>query len=322
VTGVEVDAGNGKEILAADLVVDATGRGSRSQSWLETLGFDAPAVEKVEVGIGYTTRLYRRRPGDAGGKRALVMRGGAPRYRFGVALAQENDRWIVSVGGYFGDYAPLDEEGFLGFVRTLPVPEIVEIVSSAEPLSGFRSFRFPASVRRRYERLGRFPDGYLVVGDALCSFNPAYGQGMTTAILEAKALSDCLGDGPARLAERFFAAAAAIIDIPWRIAVGGDLEHPRVEAARTPFARFMGWYIGKLHRAAARDAALAVRFLKVANLMAPPAALLAPAIALRVLRGNLWGPPARKPAPGDAGMRAARPAGLAQSAARPLSSTA
>lgn len=185
-------------------------------------------------------------------------------------------------------------------MRSLPASELGEIVSSAEPISNFRAYRFAASVRRRYERMTRFPAGYLLIGDALCSFNPSYGQGMTTATLEAAALDECLGGGTERLAQRFFEAAAAIIDIPWQIAVGNDLAHPMVAGKRTEMGRFMGWYIGKLHRAAAHDARLATRFLEVANLMASPSALLAPEIALRVLRGNLvrlFGDPELRTAP-------------------------
>jgi 2-polyprenyl-6-methoxyphenol hydroxylase-like FAD-dependent oxidoreductase len=291
VTGVEIDAGGSRQILAADLLVDASGRGSKSPAWLEALGFKAPLEERVEVGIAYTTRLYRRRHGDAGGKRVVAVRGGAPLYRFGVALAQEHDRWIVSVGGYFGGASPPDQESFEAFARSLPVREIGNIIAGAEPLSPFRAFRFPASVRRRYEHLKRFPAGYLVTGDALCSFNPAYAQGMTAAVLEAIAMGECLKRGDDRLAQRFFAAAAAIIDTPWQIAVGGDLENPLVKGRRTPAGRFFGWYIRQLHRAGANDAALATRFLEVANLMAPPSALLRPGTALRVLRGNLLGRP-------------------------------
>jgi hypothetical protein len=202
-------------------------------------------------------------------------------------LAQEDDRWIITLGGYLGDAAPAEEEGFAAFARSLPVPELHSLIAGSEALSPFRRFRFPASIRRHYERLERFPAGYLVCGDALCCFNPAYGQGMTAALLEAEVLADCLAEGTGRLAKRFFAKASPILDTPWQIAVGNDLGNPKVIGRRTLFGRFFGWYIGKLHRAAANDATLAIRFLEVANLMAPPATLLRPATAVRTLIGNL-----------------------------------
>jgi 2-polyprenyl-6-methoxyphenol hydroxylase-like FAD-dependent oxidoreductase len=287
VIGVNARIGNGSlTTLNADLVVDASGRGSRSPAWLTSLGYRPPSEEKLDVGICYTTRLYRRCPADAGGKRAVFVRDGAPHFRFGVALAQEDNRWILTVGGYLGDATPCDDQGALDFARSLPTGEIHAIMSSAEPLSDFCSYRFASNLRRRYELLDSFPEGYLVVGDALCSFNPVYGQGMTIAVLEAGALADCLDGGTDRLARRFFARAAAMIDIPWQMVVDVDLAHPDVEGTRTLSCRFFNWYIGLLHRAGRQDAVVTRRFLEVVNLIASPMVLLSPPIAWRVLRGN------------------------------------
>jgi 2-polyprenyl-6-methoxyphenol hydroxylase-like FAD-dependent oxidoreductase len=280
-----------EEIIEADLVVDATGRGSSSPAWLEALGYPSPADEKVEIGICYMTRTYRRRPGDLDGKQGIVVAGSAPNWRNGVMLAQENETWIVSAGGYLGDDAPDNDAGFLAYLATLPTMEIHDVVARAEPLTDYRRYRHVSSLRRRYERLARFPDNYLVFGDAICSFNPVYGQGMTVAAEEALTLHQCLRAGSTGLARRFFAAAARIVDIPWDIAVGNDLRHPDVKGARPPAMRFINWYIGKLHLAATRDSTLATAFLKVVNLMMPPSSLFSPAVVRRVWRGN------RRPAP-------------------------
>ncbi|MDI1263822.1 MAG: monooxygenase, partial [bacterium] len=288
VKGVRARTGSGVEqAIAADLVVDASGRGSSSPTWLEALGFTGPEEERIEIGIGYTTRVYRRRPGDLNGKVAVVVAGSGPNWRNGVVLYQSEDRWIVSIGGYFGDHAPDDDQMFAAYAGSLPTSEIYDIVAHAEPLSDFVRYRYPANLRRRYERLARFPNGYLVFGDALCSFNPVYGQGMTVAAQEAVLLRECLNAGSADLARRFFAGASAVIDTPWDIAVGNDLRHPNVVGARPPKVRFINWYIGKLHMAARHDARLAIAFLEVANLEAPPTRLLSPAIVMRVIRGNL-----------------------------------
>ena len=288
VTGVRVRAGDGAEhAIAADLVVDASGRGSLSPAWLEGLGFVKPEEERIEIGIGYTTRVYRRRPTDLNGKLAVVVAGSGPNWRNGVILYQTEDRWIVAIGGYFGDHAPDDEQMFAAYAGSLPTSEIYDIVAHAEPLGDFVRYRYPANLRRRYERLARFPKGYLVFGDAICSFNPVYGQGMTVAAQEAACLRECLAAGDADLAQRFFAAASIAIDTPWDIAVGNDLRHPQVTGPRPPKVRFINWYIGKLHMAARHDAKLATAFLEVANLEAPPTRLLHPANVVRVIRGNL-----------------------------------
>ncbi|WP_116121040.1 NAD(P)/FAD-dependent oxidoreductase [Paraburkholderia sp. BL6669N2] len=282
-TGVEGEPG---AIINADLVVDASGRGSSSAAWLEELGYQPPASEKVEIGICYMTRTYRRWPTDLDGKHDIVVAGSAPTWRNGVMLAQESDSWIVSAGGFLGDDAPDNDQGFLTYLATLPTMEIHDIVARAEPLADYRRYRYVCSLRRRYEQLARFPESYLVFGDAVCSFNPVYGQGMTVAAEEALTLQQCLRAGSNELARRFFRAAAKIVDIPWHIAVGNDLRHPRVKGARSPMLRFINWYIGKLHVAATRDSTLATEFLKVINLMMPPSSLLSPAIARRVWQGN------------------------------------
>jgi len=287
VTGIRVCIdGKDEQTLGADLVVDASGRGSASPAWLEQLGYQPPAEDKVEIGVGYMTRTYRRKPGDLNGKLGIVIAGSAPNWRNGVILALENDTWTVSVGGFLGDDAPAEDAGFLAYLATLPTKAIHDVVATAEPLTDYIRYRYVSSLRRRYEKLVRFPHGYLVFGDAICSFNPVYGQGMTVAAQEAVTLRDVINAGAEDLSTRFFKAAAKIVDIPWDIAVGNDLRHPRVEGARPAMVRFINWYIGKLHHAARHDAALATAFLKVANLMSPPPELLSPAIAWRVWRGN------------------------------------
>jgi 2-polyprenyl-6-methoxyphenol hydroxylase-like FAD-dependent oxidoreductase len=289
IEGVRVRVGGGDEhVVLADLVVDASGRGSSSPAWLEGLGYARPEEERIEIGIGYNTRVYRRRAGDLGGKLALVVAGNGPNWRNGALLFQTDDRWIVSIGGYFGDHALDDEQMFAAYARSLPTPEFHDIVSRGEPLTEFVSYRYHANLRRRYERLARFPKHYLVLGDALCSFNPVYGQGMTVAAQEASLLRDCLqAAGDADLARRFFSAVQPTVDVPWDISVGNDLRHPEVKGPRSAKVKFINWYIGKLHHAARTDGKLANAFLEVANLKATPERLLHPAIVLRVIWGNL-----------------------------------
>lgn len=287
VTGVRACVeGKPEETIHADLVVDAAGRGSSGAVWLKQLGYLPPAHDKVHIGIRYMTRTYRRRPGDLGGKLGMVVAGSAPNWRNGVMLAQENDRWIISTGGFLGDDAPDNDQGFLAYLATLPTMEIHDIAARGEPLSGFQRYRYVDSQRRRYEKLARFPGNYLVFGDAFCSFNPIYGQGMTVAAQEAMMLQQCLSTGTKNLARRFFKAAARIVDIPWHIAVGSDLRNLKINGARPPMLRFINWYIDKLHLAATEDSTLTTAFLKVVNLMMPPSSLLRPAIARRVWLGN------------------------------------
>jgi 2-polyprenyl-6-methoxyphenol hydroxylase-like FAD-dependent oxidoreductase len=289
ITGVRVKIGNSAEqTMLADLVVDASGRGSASPAWLESFGYARPEEERIEIGLGYTTRLYRRRPTDLDGKVAMVVAGSGPNWRSGAILFQTEDSWIVSIGGYLGDHAPDDPLMFAAYAGSLPTTKIRDIVAHAEPLSDFAIYRYPANLRRRYERLTRFPKNYLVFGDAICSFNPVYGQGMTVAAQEAALLRECLTAGSSGLAPRFFYQAKTAIDTPWDIAVGNDLRHPQVQGPRPPKVRFINWYVGKLHMAARYDGRLANAFIEVANLQAGPESLLHPAIVLRVIWGNIF----------------------------------
>jgi 2-polyprenyl-6-methoxyphenol hydroxylase-like FAD-dependent oxidoreductase len=285
VTGVQVRPRNGAddvETINSDLVVDASGRGSRSPSWLEALGYAKPREEQIKVNINYKTRLYRRRRGDLHGKLGAIIAACRPHWRHGVILAQEGERWTVSLGGYFDDEAPADEIGFVEFAKSLPKPEIFDAIKDAEPLGPIVTYQFSTNQRRHYEELSRFPEGFIVYGDALCAFNPIYGQGMTVACAEALTLGECLAEGSDRIASRFFHAAGRLVDIPWQIAVGSDLQHERVEGKRTARVRFVNWYIGRLFQSANRDPVLATKFLEVANLMKAPSTLLSPAVALRV----------------------------------------
>ena len=141
----------------------------------------------------------------------------------------------------------------------------------------------PASVRRRYEKLARLPERYLVVGDALCAFNPIYGQGMTVAAVEAIVLRECLRDPGPGCRAGSTAEAAKVIDIPWDMAVGGDLAFPSVQGERTVKTRVLNAYMKKVMRAAQVDAKVSLAFHQAVNLTHRPERLFAPAVLRRVL---------------------------------------
>lgn len=279
--------GAAKETVAADLIVDAGGRGSRTPAWLDSLGYPQPEEELVDVKMGYATREYRREPAHLDGNLMLTVAPTRANRRACGMLAEEGDRWIITLAGYFGDYPPTDEAGFLEFARSLPTPEIAEVVRSATPLTDLLPFRFPANQWRHYERLARFPEGLLVIGDAIASFTPIYGQGMTVAAREALALRDCLARGTDQLAPRFFKRASAAVAIAWSITVGNDRKLSGSPDSQAGVKRLLNWYLGKLQVAARRDETVAYAFLRAANLLAAPPSLLRPDIALRVLWGNL-----------------------------------
>ncbi|GAA2021100.1 FAD-dependent oxidoreductase [Polymorphospora rubra] len=289
VTGVRVlpRAGGAEEsTIDADLVVDAGGRGSRSPVWLDRLGYEPAPEEQVRVDVTYVTRTYRREPDQLEGLLGALTNATPALPRGGIVAVQEGDRFAVAISGMLGEEPPHDDEEMVRYAETLAAPQIGALIRSAVPVSPPVRMRFPASLRRRYERLRRFPDGYLVVGDALCSFNPIYGQGMTVAALQALLLRNLLAAGGTRLARRFFQGAARVIDGPWSISVGTDLRFPAVPGRRTPKVRFVNAYVERVHAGAAGDPELGAAFLRVLNLIDPPTRLLAPRTVWRVLRSR------------------------------------
>jgi 2-polyprenyl-6-methoxyphenol hydroxylase-like FAD-dependent oxidoreductase len=279
VTGVRI----GTDMLDADLVVDTTGRGGSTAKWLEELGYARPVEERVEIALAYTTRCFRRRPQDLGGDAAVIIPPTPMGKVGGVMIAQEDSRWTVTLTSHFVAAAPSELDGFIEFTRQLPADYIYEVVKTAEPLGEPAVARFPASVRRRYERLAHFPEGYVVMGDAICSFNPIYGQGMTVAALEARELDGVLARGRSQLARRFFQAAAKVVDIPWSIAAGNDLRMPEATGQRSVAVRIINAYMAQLHKAAHGDRQATLAFHQVGSLLKPPTAVFHPSIVRRVL---------------------------------------
>lgn len=283
-----------RQTLHADLVVDAAGRGSSAPKWLEMMGYDKPVETTVKVNAGYATRLYRRNPHEESAMDWVLVTPVAPlEKRFGGAFPIEGDRWIVSLGGWAGDHASANEEEFNAFAKNLPAPDIYNIIRHNEPLSDITLHKFPASLRRHYEKLGRFPAGYLVMGDAVCSFNPIYGQGMTTAAIQAQTLDQLLGERRGALdglSTIFFKRVAKAIDIPWQTAVGEDFRFPETEGPKAPGTDFINSYVARVHKRSHTDPVVSKAFIEVMNMLKPPTSLFHPAILWRVL----WGREGRK----------------------------
>ena len=235
---------------------------------------------------------------EPGGDQMILTAATPANPRAGVLAVTEGGRHMLTVAGIRGDYPPTDPAGFDEFAAGLPSADIAAAIAGAEPLDDPAPFRFPASVRRRYERLAAFPAGLLVIGDAVCSFNPVYGQGMTVAATEAMTLRGLLARDAVPGPRRYFRAVAAAIDVAWDIAVGADLAFPQVPGKRSAKVRLVNAYMPRLHAAAAHDEALAASLVRVIGLKDRPEGLFRPDRVLRVLRGNLVN--GRRPAPATA----------------------
>jgi 2-polyprenyl-6-methoxyphenol hydroxylase-like FAD-dependent oxidoreductase len=295
VTGVvvhPVSVHDRHELLEADLVVDASGRGSRSPAWLETLGYGRPPETTVTIGLGYTTRLYQQDTASLPDAKAVFIQPTPPHHkRLGTLFPIEGGRWIVTLGGYRDHHPPPDERGFLAHAHALSAPDLHRVLQRGEPVSDFVVHGFPSNLRRHYERMRDFPEGYLVIGDAMCSFNPTYAQGITVSALEAEVLDRTLARHTRRtandLACEYFAAAASTIDHPWMVATSEDFRYTDVAGCKARGTDIINWYVGRVHRATHRDPATSAALIKVLMSIESPTSLFQPRIALKVLKDAL-----------------------------------
>src|SRR5262245_14973010 len=289
----EVDYG-GVE-LAADLVVVADGRNSRLPEWLTALGYEPPEEAVVNSFQGYASRLYRPPAEFASDWKALYVQQAPPGDpRGGLVSPVEGGRWLVSLVGGDGDYPPTDEAGFLAFARSLRSPTLYEAIAGAEPLTPIAGQRATENRLRHYDRLGRFPDGVVALGDAACAFNPVYGQGMSAAALGAEALDRWLreeashrGPGGGRVFQRRLARATAAA---WQLSAGADYHFRTTEGPpQGRVARLTGWYIAAMMRASTRRPWVRRRLAEVLHLLRPPAALFGPGVLTRLVWDRLAG---------------------------------
>ncbi|MEI8021798.1 MAG: hypothetical protein WCH39_26545, partial [Schlesneria sp.] len=232
ITGVEIrgpeEIGDAEKV-AADLVVDAGGRGSQTPIWLEAMGYQRPVETTVEVNIGYASRMYEPNQDATRDWQIMALYGTPPNSkRTGYIFPIEGGRWLVSQVGFLKDFPPDDDEGYLEFAKSLELSDFYEAIKDAKPLTPITTFKFPANRWRRYDHLSRFPAGLLVIGDAISTFNPVYGQGMSVCSLEVDELRQlrvkCQGrlSIPDDLAKKFFQKTAKIIETPWMLATQSD----------------------------------------------------------------------------------------------------
>ena len=276
--------------LSSDLLVDASGRGSKLPEWLEALGLPTPEESVIDSHLGYATRVYDVPEGlDVDWKGVYVQNSAPQEPRGGIMFPVEGNRWVLTLVGAERDYPPTDEDGFLAFAESLRHPILADAIRAAVPASPIWGYRRTANRWRHYEKL-QMPTGLLAIGDSLCAFNPVYGQGMTVAAKEVDVLRGLLQgcrsseDLPRTLrgAQR---AIAARVKGPWMLATGSDLRYPStVGATQTPVDRLVNKYLDRVLGAVADDPVVNAAFLRVLNLIDEPTALFSPRVAVRALR--------------------------------------
>jgi 2-polyprenyl-6-methoxyphenol hydroxylase-like FAD-dependent oxidoreductase len=288
VTGVKVvnlECGAERELIA-DVVMDAMGRGAHTPAFMESLGYGRPVEDHIVMHTTYVSQLLRIPPGTL--KEMLVDIGPAPDRPTGMFLTgNENDMWMFTVFGMVGNEPPCDLAGMLSFAQEYCPAHLTAALRAAEPIGEVAHHRMPSSQWRRYDKMPRLPDGLLACGDAICSFNPVYGQGMTVAALDAVALRDCLRRGGTDLPRRYFRASAKPIGVAWQMVAGSDLAFPAVEGRRSRLMRVITRLVDWALTASESDPVVAVRFFKVNSLIDTPIRLFHPAFVYRVAVANL-----------------------------------
>jgi len=290
VRGIRYQQSGEARSLAADLVVDTGGRGSHAPRWLTELGFQAPAETTIGVDIAYASAKFRVPETYDEPERLLICLGLAPDFPDGAIMEIiEDNVWHVTLAGRFGHYPPRDVEGFFAFAQSLYTSKIYDLIKDAERVTEITAYRNPTSVLRHYERLTTFPEGFVVLGDAISSFNPIYGQGMSSAALQVEVLQRLLREcvmtsqGLAGLARAFFPKAAEIVLTPWTLAANQDLAYPRTQGERPADLAEGAQYFAALDALTAEDVEVYRLLVEVLHLVKPLAALHEEPLRRRVL---------------------------------------
>ncbi|MFG2053109.1 FAD-dependent oxidoreductase [Micromonospora sp. NPDC048930] len=287
--GVRCDVGGVHGVESGDFVVDAMGRSSRLSDWLERAGWDRPVMRRMTVHLNYATALFRRR--ETNPEFPVVMALHTPAASSDVAgaayFAVEGGRWMAMMAGYGENRPGSTAEDFVRRLRDQFPPEFGEVAGN-EMLGEVQTYRHADSRRRDFHALPRFPAGLVSVGDAVASFNPVYGQGMTSAALHAACLSMYLRSKPdlGVPARRFFALQKVVVDAAWSTSTSADLALPHVPGPYPRGYRFSSWVSRQIVTATVTDVTIARRFNEVVSMRAHPRSLATPGVILGALRAN------------------------------------
>lgn len=275
--------------IEADFVVDASGKGSQAPQWLRRLGYKPPAETVVNAHIWYAHCMYQRPAQVQTDWQALLVQATPPTHtRMGALFPVEGNRWSVGLGGGRLDHLPTDPEGYLEFARSLPTPELYNAIKNATPLSHVHHYNGNENRLRAYERMGRYPENFVVMGHAACAFNPVYGQGMTTAALTAQVLDRQFlhsrqAQGTRNLAHQIQQQVAQVHQHPWLMAISQDYRYPQAQAQAMPLMGLRNWYQAQIWQLLPQNPSVHRTLMTVIHMLKPPSEMLAPPMLWQVL---------------------------------------
>ena len=272
----------------SDMIIDAGGRGALFPNWLKTHGFGQVPTEEIKFDLAYSTTTFDM-PKDSSRDWSLMACYPNPPHEFrgGVISEIENGQWQVTLYGYHGDYPQTDIDGFKSFAKTLAEPDIYLALKDLEPSSEIIRHRFPMSILRRYDRMARLPNNILAIGDAVCSLNPAFAQGMSGVALEAYALQKLLAQhtkkklSPSQLTNRYFRTIHKVLQLPWDLARDECFKYPQTEGKKPWLHDLSSWYKDRIVRSG--EEKVIDQFYRVMHLIDPPSRFFKPAMAAKIL---------------------------------------
>ncbi|PGZ06256.1 glutamate synthase [Bacillus cereus] len=275
-----------KEEFHADIVVDASGFGSKSIEWLQAYNIEV-REEKVRIDLFYATRLFKLKENEELDCCNILMSPSFPENPYGVLIQTiEDNRYFVTFSGYANEKAPQTDEEFYNFAENLLIPNVTDFLNRAEAITDIKTYKIPYQVRRRFDLVNNLPEGFLVIGDAQCRFDPVFGQGVSVAAMEAYQLQLLL-QGRTKLdktfTQQFYKKAANIIETPWDMTTTEISRHPKLKRELTSKQKFQLWYTKQIYRLSASDSDVYIRLVRVMNLIRSPFHLFHPKVLLAVL---------------------------------------
>jgi len=274
--------------VSADLVVDASGRGSKVPQWLEKLNYARPEQTVVKIDLSYSSRVFEAPSAPLGDWKALVLNPLLGKsMRAGYVFPLENNQVLITLAGYSGDRSPQTNETFLEYAQGLAMPDVYNVIKALKPLTDVKSYSVPIIHRNHYEKLKHLPAGLVVMGDAFCGFDPVFGQGMSVAVREAVILDQMLTQGSisqsTRFVRQFYAGIAKALAAPWMLTSSEDFRLPKTEGKRSFILPLLHWYSGRVFLLSASDKEVYSAFRDVMHMLRGPAHLFKPSIIAKVL---------------------------------------
>ncbi|EJQ80538.1 FAD-dependent oxidoreductase [Bacillus toyonensis] len=275
-----------QEEVHADIVIDASGFGSKSMEWLREYEIEVQE-EKVRIDLFYATKMFQLKENEELDCCNMLMSPSFPENPYGVLIQTiEDNRYFVTFSGYANEKAPQTDDEFYDFAENLSISNVTDFLNKAEGITDIKTYKIPYQVRRRFDLVNNVPEGLLVVGDAQCRFDPVFGQGVSVAAMEAHQLQLLLQSRKQldkTFTQQFYKKTADIIEIPWDMTTTEISRHPQLKRELTTKQKFQLWYTKQIYRLSASDSDVYIRLVRVMNLIRSPFHLFHPKVLLAVL---------------------------------------